>query len=161
MTDTIPRGPIDSPPNIRETENIIVTVDNLRHRGRGGLARRGTARDLRAQFQGPLSRAGLFLDEASMIRRFTDTCKTQPQVLINESSIKSSFKTTRPGSSNGFGLPQIDADVDHHGVVPLEARVPSQEGPIGAFRSRALVALELSPAADGSASARAVPPVPR
>jgi hyperosmotically inducible periplasmic protein len=59
-----------------------------------------------------------------------DTVNTQAQapVVIKDSSIKSSIKAQFASDSyNDFALSHIDVDVDHHGVVALEGKVPSQE----------------------------------
>ncbi len=56
----------------------------------------------------------------------TDSVNAQPPVVIKDSSIKSSIKA-QFASDLYKGLSHIDVDVDHHGVVSLEGRVPSQE----------------------------------
>src|SRR3977135_119335 len=57
-----------------------------------------------------------------------DTVNTQPPVVIKDSSIKSSIKAKFASDPyNDFALSHIDVDVDHHGVVALEGKVPSQE----------------------------------
>ena len=57
-----------------------------------------------------------------------DTANTQPPVVIKDSSIKSSIKAKFAADSyNDFALSHIDVDVNHHGVVALEGKVPSQE----------------------------------
>jgi osmotically-inducible protein OsmY len=55
-----------------------------------------------------------------------DTTTTQPQVVIKDSSIKSSIKA-QYASDTYLGLSRIDVDVDHHGIVSLEGKVASQE----------------------------------
>jgi hyperosmotically inducible protein len=55
-----------------------------------------------------------------------DTPITQPQVVIKDSAIKSSIKT-QYASDSYSGLSHIDVDVNHHGIVSLEGKVPSQE----------------------------------
>jgi hyperosmotically inducible protein len=55
-----------------------------------------------------------------------DTVNTQPQVVIKDSSIKSSIKA-QFASDSYKGLSHIDVDVNHHGIVSLEGKVPSQE----------------------------------
>ncbi len=50
----------------------------------------------------------------------------QPPVVIKDSSIKSSIKA-QFASDTYKGLSLIDIDVEHHGVVSLEGKVPSQE----------------------------------
>ena len=56
------------------------------------------------------------------------TTNTQAPVVIKDSSIKSSIKAKFAADSyNDFALSHIDVDVDHHGVVALEGKVPSQE----------------------------------
>jgi osmotically-inducible protein OsmY len=58
----------------------------------------------------------------------SDTVNGQPQVETKDSSIKSSIKAQFDAQENsGFGLSRIDVDVNHHGVVALEGKVPSQE----------------------------------
>jgi hypothetical protein len=57
-----------------------------------------------------------------------DTATAQPQVETKDSAIKSSIKAQFAADMyNGFGLKQIDVDVNHHGVVSLEGKVASQE----------------------------------
>jgi hyperosmotically inducible periplasmic protein len=57
-----------------------------------------------------------------------DTVNTQPPVEIKDSSIKSSIKAKFASDPyNDFALSHIDVDVNHHGVVALEGKVPSQE----------------------------------
>ena len=57
-----------------------------------------------------------------------DTANTQAPVVIKDSSIKSSIKAKFAADSyNDFAVSHIDVDVDHHGVVALEGKVPSQE----------------------------------
>jgi len=56
----------------------------------------------------------------------SDTVGTQAPVVIKDSSIKSSIKA-QYASDTYKGLSHIDVDVDHHGVVSLEGKVPSQE----------------------------------
>lgn len=57
-----------------------------------------------------------------------DTSSTQPPVEIKDSSIKSSIKAKFAADPyNDFALSHIDVDVNHHGVVALEGKVPSQE----------------------------------
>lgn len=57
-----------------------------------------------------------------------DTANTQAPVVIKDSSIKSSIKAKFSSDTyNDFALSHIDVDVDHHGVVALEGKVPSQE----------------------------------
>ncbi len=56
----------------------------------------------------------------------SDTNNTQPTLVIKDSSIKSSIKAQL--ASDPFkGLSDIDVDVDDHGVVTLEGKVPTQE----------------------------------
>jgi hypothetical protein len=50
----------------------------------------------------------------------------QPPVVIKDSSIKSSIKA-QLASDSYKGLSHIDVDVEHHGIVSLEGKVPSQE----------------------------------
>lgn len=56
----------------------------------------------------------------------TDSFNSQPPVVIKDSSIKSSIKA-QFASDSYKGLSHIDVDVDHHGIVSLEGKVPSQE----------------------------------
>ena len=57
-----------------------------------------------------------------------DAASTQPPVVIKDSSIKSSIKAKFASDSyNDFALSHIDVDVNDHGVVALEGKVPSQE----------------------------------
>ena len=57
-----------------------------------------------------------------------DTGNTQAPVVNKDSSIKSSIKAKFAADSyNDFALSHIDVDVNHHGVVALEGKVPSQE----------------------------------
>jgi hyperosmotically inducible protein len=57
-----------------------------------------------------------------------DTANTQAPVVIKDSSIKSSIKAKFASDPyNDFALSHIDVDVNKHGVVALEGRVPSQE----------------------------------
>ena len=55
-----------------------------------------------------------------------DSAYSQPPVVIKDSSIKSSIKAQLAADSFK-GLSHIDVDVDDHGIVSLEGRVPSQE----------------------------------
>jgi hyperosmotically inducible periplasmic protein len=56
-----------------------------------------------------------------------DTVNAQPQVEIKDSSIKSSIQAKFATESyDGFGFSRIDVDVNHHGVVALEGKVPTQ-----------------------------------
>ena len=56
------------------------------------------------------------------------TTTAQPQVEVKDSSIKSSIQAKFATETyNGFGYSHIDVDVNHHGVVSLEGKVPSQE----------------------------------
>ena len=55
-----------------------------------------------------------------------DSYNTQPPVVVKDSSIKSSVKAQL--TADAFkGLSHIDVDVDDHGIVTLEGKVPSQE----------------------------------
>lgn len=57
-----------------------------------------------------------------------DSVNAQAPVTIKDSSIKSSIKAKFAGDSyDDFALSHIDVDVNHHGVVALEGKVPSQE----------------------------------
>jgi hyperosmotically inducible protein len=56
----------------------------------------------------------------------TDTGSSQAPVVIKDSSIKSSLKA-QYAADTYKGLTHIDVDVEHHGVVSLEGKVPSQE----------------------------------
>ena len=57
-----------------------------------------------------------------------DAVNAQPQGKTTDSSIKSSIKAQFALEKyNGFGLSQIDVDVNHHGVVSLEGKVSSQD----------------------------------
>ena len=56
----------------------------------------------------------------------TDAATAEAPVVIKDSSIKSSIKA-QFASDTYKGLSHIDVDVDHHGVVSLEGKVPSQE----------------------------------
>ena len=57
-----------------------------------------------------------------------DTVNTQAPVVIKDSSIKSSIKARFASDSyNDFALSHIDVDVNDHGIVALEGKVPSQE----------------------------------
>jgi hypothetical protein len=57
-----------------------------------------------------------------------DAANTQAPVVIKDSSIKSSIKAKYAADSyNDFALSHIDVDVNGHGVVALEGKVPSQE----------------------------------
>jgi len=57
-----------------------------------------------------------------------DTGNTQAPVEIKDSSIKSSIKAKFADDSyDDFAVSHIDVDVNHHGVVELEGKVPSQE----------------------------------
>jgi osmotically-inducible protein OsmY len=57
-----------------------------------------------------------------------DAANAQPQVETKDSSIKSSIKAQFAAeTNNGFGLSQIDVDVNDHGVVALEGKVANQE----------------------------------
>ena len=57
-----------------------------------------------------------------------DAANTQAPVVIKDSSIKSSIKAKYAADSyNDFALSHIDVDVNDHGVVALEGKVPSQE----------------------------------
>ncbi len=56
----------------------------------------------------------------------TDSVDSQPPVVIKDSSIKSSIKA-QFDSDSYKGLSHIDVDVDDHGIVSLEGKVPSQE----------------------------------
>src|ERR1700704_763212 len=55
-----------------------------------------------------------------------DTVNTQAPIVNKDSSIKSSIKAQFASDSNG-GLSRIDVDVNNHGTVSLEGKVPSQE----------------------------------
>ena len=55
-----------------------------------------------------------------------DGNNTQAPVVIKDSSIKSSVKAQLIADTFK-GLSHIDVDVDDHGVVTLEGRVPSQD----------------------------------
>jgi hyperosmotically inducible periplasmic protein len=55
-----------------------------------------------------------------------DAVNVQPPVVVKDSSIKSSVKAQL--AADAFkGLSNIDVDVDDHGVVTLEGKVPSQD----------------------------------
>ena len=57
-----------------------------------------------------------------------DTANTQAPVVIKDSALKSSIRAKFAADPyNDFALSHIDVDVDHHGVVELEGKVPSQE----------------------------------
>jgi hyperosmotically inducible periplasmic protein len=56
----------------------------------------------------------------------TDMDSTQPTIVIKDSSITSSIKA-QLASDPYKGLSHIDVDTDHHGVVTLEGKVPSQD----------------------------------
>jgi osmotically-inducible protein OsmY len=56
----------------------------------------------------------------------TDAATSQAPVVIKDSSIKSSIKA-QYAADTFKGLTHIDVDVDDHGVVSLEGRVPSQQ----------------------------------
>ena len=57
-----------------------------------------------------------------------DTTNAQPPVVIKDSSIKSSIKAKFASDPyDDFALSHIDVDVNHHGIVALEGKVPSQE----------------------------------
>ena len=56
----------------------------------------------------------------------TDSVNSQAPVVIKDSSIKSSIKA-QFASDSYKGLSHIDVDVDHHGIVSLDGKVPSQE----------------------------------
>ena len=55
-----------------------------------------------------------------------DMDSTQPTIVIKDSSITSSIKA-QLASDPYKGLSHIDVDTDHHGVVTLEGKVPSQD----------------------------------
>jgi osmotically-inducible protein OsmY len=55
-----------------------------------------------------------------------DTASSQAPVVVKDSSIKSSIKA-QYASDTFKGLSHIDVDVDHHGIVSLEGKVPSKE----------------------------------
>jgi hyperosmotically inducible periplasmic protein len=55
-----------------------------------------------------------------------DMESTQPTIVIKDSSITSSIKAQLV-SDPYKGLSHIDVDTDHHGVVTLEGKVPSQD----------------------------------
>jgi hyperosmotically inducible periplasmic protein len=55
-----------------------------------------------------------------------ESATSQPPVVIKNSSIKSSIKA-QFASDAYKGLSHIDVDVDDHGIVSLEGKVPSQE----------------------------------
>jgi osmotically-inducible protein OsmY len=57
-----------------------------------------------------------------------DTVNAQPQVETKDTSIKSAIRAQfATEKHNGLGLSHIDVDVNHHGVVSLEGKVPSRE----------------------------------
>ena len=57
-----------------------------------------------------------------------DAANALPQVESKDSSIKSSIKAQFAAeTNNGFGLSQIDVDVNDHGIVALEGKVASQD----------------------------------
>jgi hypothetical protein len=56
----------------------------------------------------------------------SDAVNSQPPLVIKDSSIKSSIKA-QFASDSYKGLSHIDVDVDHHGIVSLEGKVPSQD----------------------------------
>jgi hypothetical protein len=56
----------------------------------------------------------------------TDSVNSTSPVVIKDSSIKSSIKA-QFASDMYKGLSHIDVDVDHHGIVSLDGKVPSQE----------------------------------
>jgi len=52
---------------------------------------------------------------------------TAPQVEVKDSSIKSSIQAKFATESyDGYAFSRIDVDVNHHGVVSLEGKVPTQ-----------------------------------
>jgi hyperosmotically inducible protein len=55
-----------------------------------------------------------------------DGYNTQAPVVVKDSSIKSSVKA-QLAADTFKGLSHIDVDVDDHGIVTLEGKVPSQE----------------------------------
>jgi hypothetical protein len=70
--------------------------------------------------------AGLASPDADTVN--ADATSTQAPVVIKDSSIKSSIKAKFAADSyDDFALSHIDVDVNHHGVVALEGKVPSQE----------------------------------
>ena len=56
----------------------------------------------------------------------SESVNSQPPVVIKDASIKSSIRA-QFASDSYKGLSRIDVDVNHHGIVSLEGKVPSQE----------------------------------
>jgi hyperosmotically inducible protein len=63
---------------------------------------------------------------AALANPNSDTDSAQPTVVIKDSSITSSIKA-QLAADPYKGLSHIDVDTDHHGVVTLEGKVPSQD----------------------------------
>lgn len=63
---------------------------------------------------------------AALASSAPDSMNGQPPVVLTDSSIKSSIKA-QFASDSYKGLSRIDVDVDHHGIVSLEGKVPSQD----------------------------------
>jgi len=63
---------------------------------------------------------------AALATAAPDMDSAQPTLVIKDSSITSSIKA-QLASDSFKGLSRIDVDTDHHGVVTLKGKVPTQD----------------------------------